>query len=321
MAKDISKQDNEILLINTGWNIPSQFSTFDLDTEKMTKNPFEIIYNMPFLKNIVVKEIEVKSHDGAMVPVSIIYDKTKAKLDGSDIGYMFGYGSYGTSLTPSFRFQVFPMVTNGVVIAVAHVRGGGEKGNDWHLGGKKTTKPNTWKDFNACAEYLIQNKYVSNKKLAISGGSAGGILIGRAVTERPDLYRVAIPMVGMMNTMRAEFDPNGPANIAEFGTVKDETEFKALLEMDAYHHIKKGKKYPALLVTTGFNDPRVASYNPAKFAAKMQNENGSGNPVFLDVNYDAGHFGGSTQDEFFKEEARNMAFIFWQCGHPDFQIK
>ena len=321
MARNISTQDNEILLSNTGWNIPNQFSTLDLETEKITKNPFAIIYNMPFLKNIVAEEIEVRSHDGTMVPLSIIYDKTKVKRDGASIGYMLGYGSYGISLTPSFRLEFIPFLTNGAVVAIAHVRGGGEKGTDWHLGGKKTTKPNTWKDFNACAEYLIQNKYVSDKKLAISGGSAGGILIGRAVTERPDLYRVAIPTVGIMNALRMEFDPNGPANIAEFGTIKDETEFKALLEMDSYHKIKKGVTYPALLVTTGFNDPRVSSYNPAKFAAKMQNENDSKNPVFLDVNYDAGHFGGSTRDEYFKEESKKIAFILWQCGHPDFQIK
>ncbi|SEQ55233.1 oligopeptidase B Serine peptidase. MEROPS family S09A [Epilithonimonas lactis] len=320
-ARNISTQDNEILLVNSGWNIPNQFSTFDLETEKMTKNPFEIIYKMPFVKNLVVEEIEVRSHDGAMVPLSIIYDKTKVQRDGKSIGYMYGYGSYGTSLTPTFRTEFIPLLTKGTVIAVAHIRGGGEKGNDWHLGGKKTNKPNTWKDFNACAEYLIQNKYVSAKKLAITGGSAGGILIGRAITERPDLYRVAIPEVGMMNTLRAEFDPNGPGNIAEFGTIKDETEFKSLLEMDAYHHIKKGENYPAILVTTGFNDPRVASYNPAKFAGKMQNENGSKNPVFLDVNYNAGHFGGSTKDEYFKEESKKIAFILWQCGHPDFQIK
>ena len=321
MSRNISTQDNEILLSNTGWNIPNQFSTLDLETEKITKNPFAIIYNMPFLKNIVAEEIEVRSHDGTMVPLSIIYDKTKVKRDGASIGYMLGYGSYGISLTPSFRLEFIPFLTNGAMVAIAHVRGGGEKGTDWHLGGKKTTKPNTWKDFNACAEYLIQNKYVSDKKLAISGGSAGGILIGRAVTERPDLYRVAIPTVGIMNALRMEFDPNGPANIAEFGTIKNETEFKALLEMDSYHHIKKGVKYPALLVTTGFNDPRVSSYNPAKFAAKMQNENDSKNPVFLDVNYDAGHFGGSTRDEYFKEESKKIAFILWQCGHPDFQIK
>ncbi len=320
-AKNFSTQDNEILLTNSGWHIPNQFSTLDMETEKITKNPFEIVYNMPFLKNLVVEEIEVKSHDGAMVPLSIIYDKTKVKRDGKSIGYMFGYGSYGTSLTPSFRMEFIPFLTNGAVVAVAHVRGGGEKGNDWHLGGRKTNKPNTWKDFNACGEFLIQNKYVSLQKLAISGGSAGGILIGRAVTERPDLYRVAIPTVGMMNTLRTEFEPNGPANISEFGTVKDEMEFKALLEMDAYHHIKKGEKYPALLVTTGFNDPRVASYNPAKFAAKMQNENGSEHPIFLDVNYTAGHFGGSTIDEYYAEEAKKLAFILWQCGDPDFQIK
>jgi prolyl oligopeptidase len=211
------------------------------------------------------------------------------------------------------------LLNRGVVIAFAHIRGGGEKGNEWYLAGKKATKPNTWKDFNACAEWLIKNKYTSSEKFGISGASAGGILIGRAITERPDLYKVAIPKVGCLNGLRMEFSPNGPGNIPEFGTVTKEDEFKALLEMDAYQHIQKGVKYPAQLITTGFNDPRVDSYIPAKFAAKMQADNGSQNPVLLYVDYVAGHFGGSTMDEQFAQKAKEYAFLLWQCGDKDFQ--
>lgn len=314
-------EDNEILLINSGWTIPVNFYCYDLQSKKLNADIFFVKYNYPNLDNIVYEEVEVPSHDGALVPLSILYDKTKLKKDGSNVCLMLGYGAYGMTFGPYFDATDLPLLNRGTVIVTAHIRGGGEKGNDWYLAGKKTTKPNTWKDFNACAEYLIKNKYTSPDKFGISGGSAGGILIGRAITERPDLYRVAIPKVGCLNALRMEFSPNGPGNIPEFGTVKDSVEFCALLEMDAYQHIREGVKYPAQLITTGFNDPRVESYIPAKFAAKMQMNNGSQNPVFFDVNYAGGHFGGSTMDERFVQTAKEYAFLLWQCGHPEFQIR
>ncbi|MCU7617014.1 prolyl oligopeptidase family serine peptidase [Chryseobacterium sp. PBS4-4] len=320
-ATALSKNSNELTLINVGWNLPINFYTYDVDSKNFSKGPFSMDINFPNLENIVFEEIEVPSHDGAMVPLSIMYDKTKLKKDGSNIAFMQGYGAYGMSSTPYFSTRYLPLLNRGVVLAFAHIRGGGEKGRDWYLAGKKVTKPNTWKDFNACAEYLIKNKYSSSDKFGISGASAGGILIGRAITERPDLYKVAIPKVGCLNALRMEFSPNGPGNIPEFGTVKDETEFKALWEMDAFHHIEKGTKYPAQLITTGFNDSRVESYIPAKFAAKMQDENASKNPVLLYVDYKAGHFGGSTVDEQFVQVAREYSFLLWQCGDKDFQMK
>ncbi|WP_262148419.1 prolyl oligopeptidase family serine peptidase [Chryseobacterium foetidum] len=320
-AAALSKNSNEITLINLGWNMPLNFYTYDIDKKEFSKGPFNMNINFPNLENIVFEDIEVPSHDGAMVPLSIMYDKTKLKKDGSNIAFMQGYGAYGSSSTPYFSTRYLPLLNRGVVMAFAHIRGGGEKGQDWYLAGKKETKPNTWKDFNACAEYLIKNKYSSSDKFGISGASAGGILIGRAITERPDLYKVAIPKVGCLNALRMEFSPNGPANIPEFGTVNDETEFKALWEMDAFHHIKKGTKYPAQLITTGFNDSRVESYIPAKFAAKMQADNGSNNPVLLYVDYKAGHFGGSTVDEQFVQVAKEYSFLLWQCGDKDFQMK
>lgn len=201
------------------------------------------------------------------------------------------------------------------------MRGGSEKGNEWYLAGKKSTKRNSWKDFNASAQWLINNKYTSPEKLAVWGTSAGGMLIGRAITERPDLYKVAVPNVGALNMLRLEFSPYGPANIPEFGTVTKKDEFQALFEMDAFHHIKNNEKYPAQLIKTGFNDPRVASYFPGKFAAKMQAENRSKNPVFLYVNFGAGHGQGNTLDDALMDKVDELSFILWQTGHPDFQPK
>lgn len=317
----LSRDNDELLLANYSWIRPFNFYSYNAASRKFSEEPFHMKDHLPNLDNIVLEEIEIPSYDGKMMPLSIFYDKTKFKKDGSNPLFMRGYGSYGMSQLPGFNPSILCLLNRGVVIAVAHVRGGGEKGNDWYLSGKKATKPNTWKDLNASAEYLIRNKYTSPEKLGITGASAGGILIGRAITSRPDLYKVAIPKVGCLNALRMEFSPNGPANIPEFGTVKDEAEFRALLEMDAYQHIEKGVQYPAQLITTGFNDPRVDSYIPAKFAAKMQTENSSSFPVFLYVDYKAGHFGGSTTEEKFKQNALEYAFFLWQTGDKDFQIK
>lgn len=316
----LTKDENEVVLANLGWTIPYNFYHYDLATQEISDGVFHMKLNYPNLENIVYEEIEIPSWDGTLVPLSIVYDETKLKKDGSNILFMEGYGAYGINLyVPFFNPYSLPLLNRGVVLAYAHIRGGGEKGNDWYLAGKKTTKPNTWKDFNACADWLIKNRYTSPEKFGISGASAGGILIGRAITERPDLYKVAIPKVGCLNTLRMEFSPNGPVNTPEFGTVEIEEEFKALLEMDAYQKIREGEKYPAQLITTGFNDPRVDSYIPAKFSARMQNENGSQNPVLLYVDYNAGHFGGSTVSERFEQSAKEIGFMLWQCGHPEFQ--
>lgn len=321
-ASAVSKNSNEIKIINSEWNIPFEYYHYDLDKKEFGKGPFHSGISVPDVENIVYEEIEIPSHDGTMVPLSIVYDRSKLKKDGSNVTLMYGYGSYGaSSYLPTFSTAFLPVLKRGVVLAFAHIRGGGEKGHEWYLAGKKTTKPNTWKDFNVCTEYLIANKYTSPQKMGITGSSAGGILIGRAITERPDLYKVAIPKVGCLNSLRMEFSANGPANIPEFGTVTKEDEFKALLEMDAYHHVKKGVNYPSQLITTGFNDPRVDSSIPAKFAAMMQASSASANPVLLDVDYKAGHFGGSTNEERLAQYAREFAFLMSECGVAEFQPK
>ena len=270
-------------------------------------------------KDLVVEEVEVKGHDGTMIPLTIVYKKG-LKKDGTNCTFMNSYGAYGYSMTPYFDVMANALAVKGVVLAFPHVRGGGEKGEAWYRSGFKTTKPNTWKDFISCAEYLIDKKYTNPAKLSGTGTSAGGVLISRAITERPELFAAAICNVGCANSMRLEFSSNGPVNIPEFGTVTDSVECKALYEMDGMHHVVKGTKYPAVISVAGWNDPRVVPWQPGKFAAAVQHASSSGKPVLIKVNYDNGHF---TEDRnvTYSNFADQFAFVLWQTGHPDFQEK
>ncbi len=274
----------------------------------------------PEYTDLTAEELMIPSHDGVLVPLSLIYKKDMVK-NGMNPVFMFGYGAYGASMNPFFSPEFLLWTSEGGIIAVAHVRGGSELGNTWYKAGYKMTKPNTWKDLISCAEYLVKEKYTSAQKIAINSASAGGILIGRAMTERPDLFAAAIPQVGCLNPLRAEESPNGPVNTPEFGTVKDSLECMALMEMDSYLHIKKGVKYPATLITAGMNDPRVIAWEPAKFAARLQEANISDKPVLLWVDYEAGHGIGNTKTKSFKSLADVFSFALWQTGHPDYQVK
>jgi prolyl oligopeptidase len=198
------------------------------------------------------------------------------------------------------------------------VRGGGEYGEDWHNAGRLLTKQHTVDDFLASAQYLIDNKYTSQAKLAGEGTSAGGITIGGAITQRPELFAAALIRVGDSDSLRSELMASGPANIPEFGTVKEPDGFKALYAMDAYQHVKPGA-YPAVLLTTGVNDPRVAPWQAAKMTARLQASTNSSKPVLLRVDYDAGHGMGSTKSQRDVELADELAFLFWQFGVPEFQ--
>jgi prolyl oligopeptidase len=303
----------------TSWTKANRIYAYDPARKTVTDTNLQPAGKFDDAGDLESKEVKVKSYDGTLVPLSIVYKKG-VKLDGTNPTLLQGYGAYGITEDPSFDPRRIAWFERGGVLAVAHVRGGGEYGEDWHLAGKLLTKPNTWKDFIACAEYLIQQNYTATSRLAILGGSAGGITIGRSITERPDLFAVAIDAVPMSDAVRAEFTPNGPPNIPEFGTVKEPNGFKALYEMSAYHHIKDGTAYPAVMVTTGFNDPRVISWQPGKMAARLQAATSSGKPVLLRVDYDAGHGIGSTKTQREKELADEMSFQLWQFGVPGFQV-
>jgi prolyl oligopeptidase len=304
-------------LVNiTSWTSP--VTTYDYDALKDTfvKSIFNTAITYPGFEDLVSEEVQVPGHDGAMIPLSIIHKKG-IPLDGSNSCILNGYGAYGISLTPYFSLRN-SLANRGVVLAFAHVRGGSEKGESWYKGGFKSTKPNTWKDFISCAEYLIQRGYTSPSRLAGTGTSAGGILISRAITERPDLFAAAVCNVGCANAMRMEFSPNGPGNTPEFGTVQNPVECRALYEMDGVQHVQKGVKYPAVLGVGGWNDPRVAPWEPGKFIAALQSATISGKPVLMKVNYDNGHFT-EEKNVTFKNFAGQAAFMLWQTGHKDFQ--
>ena len=302
----------------TSWTKAPKIYAYDANRKNVTDTKLQPVGKFDEPADLESVEVKAKSYDGTLVPLSIVYKKG-TKLDGSNPALLRGYGAYGITEDPFFDPKYIAWFEHGGVIAVAHIRGGGEYGEDWHLAGKLLTKPNTWKDFIACAEYLVNQKYTSTPKLAIIGGSAGGITIGRSITARPDLFAVAIDAVPMSDVVRAEFTPNGPPNIPEFGTVKEADGFKALYEMSPYHHIKDGTKYPAVMVTTGWNDPRVVSWEPGKMAARLQAATASGKPVLLRVDYDAGHGIGSTKTQREEELADEWSFAFWQFGQHEFQ--
>jgi prolyl oligopeptidase len=300
------------------WANAGGYYFYDLGTKQVIAKKLQPVgpYDKP--ADVESVEVKVKSYDGTLVPLSIVR-KNGLALDGSHPTRLIGYGAYGITLDTYFDPTTLAWLEQGGVYAIAHVRGGGEYGEDWHLAAKGLTKPNTWKDMIACAQYLIDQKYTSSAHLAIEGGSAGGITIGRSITERPDLFAVAIDEVPVSDVVRVEFSPNGPPNIAEFGTVKTQDGFKGLYEMSAYAHVKDGTAYPAVMVTTGFNDPRVASWQPGKMAARLQAATTSGKPVLLRVDYDAGHGIGSTKTQGQIEKADEWSFELWQFGAAGFQ--
>lgn len=255
----------------------------------------------------------VTSHDGVRVPLSILH-RSGLALDGSHPALLSGYGAYGMTISPHFNPAGLAFLERGGVIAYAHVRGGGEYGKPWHHAGRMATKPNTWRDFIACGEYLVTKGYTSPAKLAGQGGSAGGILIGRAITDRPDLFAAALINVGCTDMLRMETTTNGVPNIQEFGSVKTKEGFDALLAMSAYHHVQDGVRYPAVLLTHGINDPRVEPWMSAKMTARLQAATAGGRPVLFRVDYQAGHGVGSTKAQRQEELADEWAFVLWQAG-------
>ena len=304
-----------VFVSTNAWTRAGRTYRYDPKTAQFTDtrlNPTGPYDDLPGYESV---EVEVPSHDGVKVPLSILY-KTDVKRDGSNPTLLSAYGSYGISQNVAFSATRLAWLEKGGVIAIAHVRGGGENGQEWHLAGQKANKPNTWKDFIACAEWLVKEGWTSPRKLAGQGGSAGGITIGRAVTERPDLFAAAIMDVGALDAVRGETTMNGVPNIMEFGTVKKEDEFRALLEMSAYHHVKKGTAYPAVLLTHGINDPRVEPWMSAKMTAALQAATTSGKPVLFRVDYKAGHGIGSTRTQSQRLLADKYAFLLWQMDAP-----
>lgn len=307
-------------VLNTGsWTRPQTYLRVEPNVERAGDASLKPASSLKSSDDLEVREVKVKSWDGAEIPLSIIFKKGLV-LDGSHTVELLGYGAYGDPVTPFYAPRSLAAFERGVIFADAHVRGGGDYGEPWRLAGYKLTKPNTWRDFIACAEYLIANHYTSPSKLFGMGTSAGGILIGRAIEERPDLFAAAIAGVPIADLLRFGTTANGEGNATEFGSVKTQEGFEDLYAMSPYAHVMEGGKYPAVMVMTAINDKRVEPWIPAKFAARLQAATASGKPVLLRVDYDSGHAGiGATTSQLAESFADIVSFALWQTGDPDFQ--
>ena len=256
----------------------------------------------------------VKARDGTPIPCSLIYRKG-LKRDGNTPAWISAYGSYGISAyTPAFAGRTLALIDAGFIVGYANVRGGGEYGRDWHKAGQLANKPNTWRDLIDVCEELCARKYTSRARLAIGGRSAGGITVGRAMTERPELFAAVIDGVGWSNPLRYVAEQNGYGEEPEWGAISEAAGYRALKEIDSYQHVKDGVAYPAVLLTTGVTDPRVGPFHVAKMTARLQAASSSRKPILLRVDFDAGHGVGSTRAQQDREAADTYAFLLWQTG-------
>ncbi|MDB4932516.1 MAG: prolyl endopeptidase, partial [Myxococcaceae bacterium] len=260
----------------------------------------------------VVPEIAT-SRDGTSVPVMVIR-RRGTTLDGTNPLLLGGYGGYGVSMTPGYSLTNRLWLDRGGVVAIAILRGGGEFGEDWHRGGNLTHKQNVFDDFIAAAEHLIALRYTTPAHLAIRGRSNGGLLMGAALTQRPELFRAVYSGVGIYDMLRVERDPNGAFNVTEFGSVRDAEQFRALFAYSPYHHVTDGTAYPAVLLTTGEHDGRVNPAHSRKMTARLQAAGAPGRPVLLRVSSRAGHGMGSSRSEVVAEQTDVWAFLFEQLG-------
>jgi prolyl oligopeptidase len=259
------------------------------------------------------KQIFYQSKDGTRVPM-FITAKKGLRLDGNNPTLLYAYGGFNISITPSFSIPSAVWLQMGGVYAVPNLRGGGEYGEEWHKGGMKLNKQNVFDDFIAAAEWLTANKYTSKAKLAISGGSNGGLLVGACLTQRPDLYGAALPAVGVMDMLRFNKFTIGWAWTSDYGSPENPEEFKALYAYSPLHHLKPGQSYPPTLITTADHDDRVVPAHSFKFAARLQECQAANNPVLIRIETRAGHGAGKPTTKLIEEAADKMAFLIKELG-------
>jgi prolyl oligopeptidase len=257
------------------------------------------------------KQVTYPSKDGTMVPMFIVHKKG-LKLDGNNPTLLYGYGGFNVPLTPSFSTSRIVMLEQGGVFAMPNLRGGGEFGEEWHQAGMKDKKQNVFDDFISAAEYLIKEKYTSSAKLAIEGGSNGGLLVGACMTQKPELYSVAFPAVGVMDMLRFHLFTVGKGWIPEYGCADSSaTEFNYLKAYSPYHNLKEGTVYPATMVMTADHDDRVVPAHSFKFAARLQACHKGNNPVLIRIEKSAGHGAGKSTEQVIEEQADKWAFFFY----------
>jgi len=303
--------DKETFYSFTGFTAPTTIYRYDMTTGKST------IFRQPKVDfnpaDFETKQVFYTSKDGTKVPMFITYKKG-IRLDGSNPTYLYGYGGFNVSLSPAFSVGNLVWMELGGVYAQPNLRGGGEYGEDWHQAGMKLKKQNVFDDFISAAEWLIQNKYTSTPKLSIGGGSNGGLLIGAALTQRPDLFGAALPAVGVMDMLRFQKFTIGWAWVSDYGSSENADDFKALYAYSPLHNIKPRTAYPATLVTTADHDDRVWPGHSFKFAATLQAAQSGTAPVLIRIETKAGHGAGKPTSKIIEEIADRWAFLVKTLG-------
>ena len=307
----VRARDGALLFQNTSFLDPPAWYRYDALTKKVARTALYESAAADFSEAEVVREFAV-SKDGTRIPLSIIRRKG-AKLDGKNPVLLTGYGGFDVSVTPDYKLDRKPLLEHGFVIAIANLRGGGEYGEAWHQAGMLAKKQNVFDDFAACARHLIDHKYTTAAKLGIEGGSNGGLLMGAALTQHPELFGAVVAHVGIYDMLRLELQPNGAFNVTEYGTVKEPDQFRALYAYSPYHHVQDGTNYPPVLFLTGDNDPRVDPLNSRKMVARLQ-ASGAKHLVLLRTSSTTGHGYGTALSEKLAEEADVLGFLFDQLG-------
>jgi prolyl oligopeptidase len=303
---------NDTLMVRISTYLaPPVWQRYDPTTKKLAPTGLRESGAADFSDSEVVREFAT-SRDGTKVPLNVIRRKG-TKLDGSNPVLLIAYGGYGISLGPFYDAGMRPYLDHNVVYVIANLRGGGEYGEAWHRAGMLTRKQNVFDDFAAAAQWLIDAHYTTPARLAIEGGSNGGLLMGAALTQHKELFHAVVSHVGIYDMLRVELQPNGAFNVTEFGTVKEQDQFRALYGYSPYHHVEDGAQYPAILFLTGANDPRVDPSHSRKMTARLQ-ASGTKRPVLLRTTSEAGHGIGTALSEQIAQGADVMAFLFDQWG-------
>jgi prolyl oligopeptidase len=303
--------DKYVFYSFTSFNFPPTIYKYDIATKKSTV--FRTV-DIPGFKpeNYETKQVFYTSKDGTKVPMFLVYKKG-LKLDGNNPTLLYGYGGFNIVTSPNFSSLRLALLERGVVYASANMRGGGEYGEKWHEAGTKLKKQNVFDDFIAAAEYLIANKYTNSNKLAIQGGSNGGLLVGAVSNQRPELFRAVVEQAGVMDMLRFHKFTIGWNWVADYGSAENEAEFKALYAYSPIHNIKMGAKYPSTLITTADHDDRVVPAHNYKYAAALQSAQGGDNPILIRVDVNSAHGASNTTKSI--EQTRDIfAFLFENLG-------
>jgi prolyl oligopeptidase len=311
------KTDKEVFYTFTSFTYPPTIFKYNLESGKSDIFKKTEVKINP--EEYEVKQVFYPSKDGTKVPMFIVHKKGLV-LDGKRPTYLYGYGGFNISLTPSFSTTRFVLLENDGVYVMANLRGGAEYGEEWHKNGMLYKKQNVFDDFIAAAEYLIANKYTNSEKLAIAGGSNGGLLVGAAMTQRPELFKVAFPAVGVMDMLRYHKFTIGWAWAVEYGSSEDSlASFKNLLSYSPVHNLKEGTNYPATMVTTADHDDRVVPAHSFKFAATLQEKHKGTNPVLIRIDKKAGHGAGKPISKTIEEQADIWSFMFQNMGEEPYK--